>query len=203
MANTNSPYGFRQIAGAGSSPTFEQVAYNMAYNASACYFGDPVTLQADGTVAVSASTGATPAALGIGGIFMGCKYLSVSQKRTVWSNYWPGSDVASGNFVTAYICNDPNARFIVQSDSTGLAAVDVNATIGFAIGTGSSTTGISGAYLDSTTINTSSYVDKNPFKVFGIYDNPPGAPGTLTSGQAYDWVIVGFNNENTRNLQGV
>ena len=91
----------------------------------------------------------------------------------------------------------------MQSDSTGLAAVDVNATIGFAIGTGSSTTGISGAYLDSTTINTSSYVDKNPFKVFGIYDNPPGAPGTLTSGQAYDWVIVGFNNENTRNLQGV
>lgn len=203
MANTNSPFGFRQTAGNGSSPTYEQVAYNMAYNASATYFGDPVTLQADGTVAVSASTGATPAALGIAGIFVGCKYLSVSQKRVVWSNYWPGSDVASGNYVTAYIVNDPNARFQVQSDSTGLALVDVNSTIGFAIGTGSSSTGISGAYLDSATINTSSYVDKNPFKVFGIVDNPPGVQGTLTNGQAYDWVIVGFNNANTRNLQGV
>ena len=203
MANTNTPFGFRQLSGNGSAPTFEQVAVLIDYNATNIFFGDPVTQQSDGTYAQSASTGATPAALGIGGIFVGCKYLSVSQKRTVWSNYWPGSDVASTNFVEGYICNDPNARFLAASDSTGIALTDVNSTIGFVIGTGNTSTGISGAYLDTTTINTATYNVNAPFKIFGVYNFPPGAQGTLSNGQAYDWAIVGFNDVATRNFVGV
>jgi len=204
MANTNAPFGFRQYQGNGSAPTYEQVAVVIDYNASAIFYGDPVTAQADGTVAQSASTGATPGALGIYGIFYGCKYLSVSQKRTVWSNYWPGSDVASGNYVEGYVCTDPNAKFLVQSDSTGIAfPADINATIGFAIGTGNTANGISGAYLDTTTINTATYNVNAPFKIVGIYNFPPGANGTYSNGQAYDYAIVMFNNEYTRNLQGV
>ena len=180
---------------------FRSVLIN--YNASAIYYGDPVTWQADGSVARAASTGATPGSLGIAGIFYGCKYLSVSQKRTVWSNYWPGSDVASGNYVEGYIVNDPNAKFVAQSDSTGLAIVDINATIGFAIGTGNASTGLSGAYLDTTTINTATYNVNAPFKVMGIINDPPGTNGTLVNGQPYDYAIVMFNNVVTRNLQGV
>ena len=203
MANTNAPFGFRQYQGTGSAPTYEQIAVPVAYNASAIYFGDPVTLQSDGTYARSSSTGATPAALGIGGIFVGCKYLSVSQKRTVWSNYWPGSDVASGNTVEAYIVNDPNAKFLVQTDATGIAAADVNSTVGFLIGSGTTANGLSGAYIDSSTLNTASYLQNNPFKIVGILTDPPGANGTLANGQAYDQVIVSFNNVFTRNFQGV
>jgi hypothetical protein len=203
MANTNTPFGFSQYSGTGSAPTYEQVPVSIAYNAGAIYFGDPVTLQSDGTVAQSASTGATPATLGIAGIFVGCKYLSVAQKRVVWSNFWPGSDVASGNVVTGYIVNDPLAKFLVQTDSTGAAAADVNGTVGFAIGTGTAANGLSGAYIDMATLNTSSYVANNPFKIVGILTDPPGAPGTLSSGQAYDRIIVSFNNANTRNFQGV
>jgi hypothetical protein len=175
----------------------------MVYNATATFFGDPVTWTAGGGVARSASTGATPADLGIAGIFVGCKYLSVSQKRTVWSNYWPGTDVASGNLVEAYVVNDPLAKFVAQTDSTGAALADVNGTVGFNIGTGNTANGISGAYVDMGTLNTSSYVAANPFKIVGIIDNPPGAQGTLSNGQAYDWVIVSFNNVTTRNFQGV
>jgi hypothetical protein len=203
MANQNAPFGFRQWSGLGSAPTYEQAVAVVNYNASAIYFGDPVTAQADGSVAQSASTGATPGALGIAGIFAGCKYLSVAQKRTVWSNYWPGSDVASTQSVEAYIINDPNARFIAQSDSTGLALADVNANVGFAIGTGNAASGISGAYLDSTTLNTATYNVNSPFKVVGIYQSPPGAPGTLGNGQPYDYAIVAFNDVATRNLLGV
>lgn len=205
MANTNAPFGFRQYSGNGSAPTYEQVAVVIDYNASAIYFGDPVTWQADGSVAQSASTGATPGALGIAGIFVGCKYLSVSQKRTVWSNYWPGSDVASSNYVEGYIVNDPNAKFLVQADSTGIAfPADMNATIGFAIGTGNTANGISGAYLDTTTINTASYLQNNPFKIVGVYQPAvAGFPGAYANGQAYDWAIVSFNNVVTRNFQGV
>lgn len=203
MANTNAPFGFRQYKGNGSAPTYEQVEYVMAYNATATFFGDPVTATAAGGVARSASTGATPAALGVAGIFVGCKYLSVSQKRTVWGNYFPGSDVASTDLVTAYVVNDPNARWIAQTDSTGAAAADINGTVGFVIGTGNTANGISGAYIDMTTFNTSSYDIYNPFKIVGILTDPPGAPGTLGQGQAYDWAIVAFNNVGTRNFSGV
>lgn len=213
MANTNSPFGFRQYQGNGSAPTYEQVAVLIDYNATNIFFGDPVTWQADGSVAQAAATGATPVALGIAGIFVGCKYLSVSQKRTVWSNFWVGSDVASTQTVEGYIVNDPNAKFVVQSDATGLALSDVNSTIGFAyynIGTGAGTNstgntanGLSTAYLDTTTINTSSYLQNNPFKIVSIINNPPGVQGTLSNGQAYDQAVVMFNNVVTRNFQGV
>ena len=203
MANTNAPFGFRQYQGTGSLPTYEQVTVFANYNASAIFYGDPVTAQADGSIARSASTGATPGTLGIAGIFVGCKYLSVSQKRTVWSNYWPGTDVASTSTVECYIVNDPLAKWIAQTDGTGLAVADANATIGFVIGTGNTYTGISGSYLDTTTINTASYLQNNPFRVVSILTDPPGSAGTLGNGQAYDWAVVSFNNIVTRNTQGV
>jgi hypothetical protein len=203
MANTNAPFGFRQYSGTGSAPTYEQVAVSVAYNASAIYYGDPVTPQSDGTVARSASTGATPGAPGIAGIFVGCQYLSVAQKRTVWSNYWPGSDVAATSVVTGYIINDPNAKFVAQSDSTGIAAADVGSTIGFAIGSGTAANGLSGAYLDTTTINTATYNIYAPFKIVSVVNDPPGAPGTLVNSQAYDYAVVAFNYVATKNFVGI
>ena len=205
MANTNAPFGFRYFRGLGYTATQEQVPAVMAYNASATYFGDPVTATAAGGVARSASTGATPAALGIAGIFVGCKYLSVSQGRTVWSNYWGGSDVASTNSVEAYIINDPAARWVAQTDSTGAALADVNGTVGFVIGTGTvaGASGTSGAYIDMSTLNTSSYDIYNPFKIVEVINNGAGFPGSLGNGQAYDWVVVAFNNVGSRNFSGV
>ena len=202
MANTNAPYGFRQYKGNGSAPTYEQVAVIVDYDASAIYYGDPVTAQADGSVARSASTGVSPApaALGIAGIFVGCKYLSTAQKRVVWSNYFPGSGDPVANSVEGYIVNDPNAQFIAQSDGTGLAATAVNATIGFVIGSGNTANGLSGAYLDSTTLNNSV---NNPFRVVALTADPAGYPGAVANGQAYDYAIVAFNNVTTKNFTGV
>jgi hypothetical protein len=203
MANTNAPYGFRQYQGNGSAPTYGQVAVIITAGANAIYYGDPVTAQSDGSVARSASTGSTPAALGIAGIFQGCKYLSAVNKRTVWSNYYPGGSDPQAGTIEGYIVNDPNARFVAQSDSTGLALADINSTIGFVIGTGNTANGLSGAYLDTSTLNTATYNVNAPFVVVGIIDNPPGSQGTLSNGQPYDWAIVAFNNVNTRNFTGV
>jgi len=119
MANTSAPFGFRQYSGNGSAPTYEQIAVRIAYNASAIFYGDPVLPDANGYVVVGA-----PGTTQIAGVFQGCKYLSVSQKRTVWSNYWPGSDVASSQTVEGYIVNDPNAKFIAQTGATGATAAD-------------------------------------------------------------------------------
>jgi hypothetical protein len=196
MANTNAPFGFLQYSGNGSAPTYEQVAVVIAYNASAIYFGDPV--EPDGSGTVVRGDGTTGAA-GIAGIFVGCKYLSVAQKRTVWSNYWPGTgDVASTQTVEGYIINDPNAKFLVQVGTTGLTQAEVNSNIGYDIGTGNAANGLSGAFVTEASLNTTSTL---PFRVISIVTQPPGAPGTEAG--AYNRVIVAFNNVSTKSLTAV
>ena len=195
MANTNAPFGFRQYSGNGSAPTYEQVAVQIAYNASAIYFGDPVEPDANGQVIRSDGT---IAAAGIAGIFIGCQYLSVAQKRTVWSNYWPGSDVASNQYVTGYIVNDPNAKFLVQTGSTGATQSTVNLNIGFDIGSGNTANGLSGAFADVTTAAVTTTL---PFRVVGLVTDPPGSPGTESG--AYNYIVVAFNNVTTKNATGI
>ena len=193
MANTNAPFGFRQTSGTGSAPTYEQIAVSIVYNASAIYFGDPVYPQTDGTVAVG-----TPGTTQIAGVFQGCKYLSTSQKRIVWSNYWPGSDVAStAPDVEAYIVNDPNAKFLVQAGGTAVGVAAINANIQLNVGTGNAANGISGMYVE--TPNTTATL---PFRVVALVTDPPGANGTDYA-SAYNQVIVAFNYASTRTTDGV
>lgn len=197
MANTFAPFGFRQSSGVGSAPTYEQVAAFCAYDTAAMYFGDPIFQNANGTVYPT-----TPGAGILAGVFAGCKYLSVSQKRTVWSNYWGAADVASSNTVEVYVINDPNARFLAQvggSSSTGLAVTDIGANVQFAYGTPSTATGISGAYIDITVTPTTT--NTLPFKVVSLVTNPPGSNGTEAG--AYNYAIVAINNVSTKTLTGI
>ena len=197
MANTFAPFGFSQHSGTGSSPTYEQVVGFCAYNTAAMYFGDPVFQNANGTVFPN-----TPGAGILAGIFVGCKYLSVSQKRTVWSNFWGAADVAAANTVEVYIVNDPNAKFLAQvggSSSTGLATTDIGANVQFAYGTPNTMSGISGAYIDITVTPTTTAT--LPFKVVGLDVNPPGSNGTEAG--AYNYAIVAFNNVSTKTLTGI
>jgi len=197
VANTFAPFGFRQTAGAGSAPTYEQTVAFCAYNTAAMYFGDPVYQNADGSVYPT-----TPGTGILAGVFVGCKYLSVSQKRTVWSNYWGAADVASTNTVECYICSDPNARFLAQvggSSSTGLAVTDIGTNVQFAYGTPSTATGISGAYIDITVTPTTTAT--LPFRVLSLVTNPPGANGTASG--AYNYAVVAFNNVATKTLTGI
>jgi len=194
MANTFAPNGFLQYqGGAGGAPTFAQSPRKIASgNATAIFTGDPVM-----PVIGSATGYITQGAAGttvLAGIFVGCKYLSTSQKRVVWSAYWPGSDAT--NDVEAYVIDDPNARFVVQSSGTGFPVTGTLAaqTSGvqgqyaqFTIGTGSTATGRSGAYI-SAVGTTVTY----PFIVvdYAVSFANGGDPTTQ-----YCNLIVGFNNE--------
>jgi hypothetical protein len=199
MANTNTPFGFQEYyGGAGGAPTFAQAARRVsASDSTAIYFGDPVM------PAVSSATGyitqASPGTTVLAGIFVGCKYLSTSQKRTVWSRYWPGSD-ATGD-VEAYVIDDPNARFVVMGNSTtfnigGTLSTYTSSPVGqyaqFAIGSGNTASGQSGAYL-----NTLGTTVTYPFIVVDLITSPPGANGADPT-TAYNWVVVGFNNQIAR-----
>lgn len=199
MANTNAPFGFRQYSGTGSAPTYEQVPMLIASDyTTALYYGDPVVPLNTGYIAKGDPSGAPT--VQIAGIFVGCTYLSVSQKRTVWSNYWPGSD--NNGVVTAYVVNDPNAKFLVQvggSSSTGAVQGDVNANVQFAYGTGNANSGISGAYIDISVSPTTTAT--LPFRIVDLVTQPPGSAGTASG--AYNYVVVAFNNVSTKQLTSV
>jgi hypothetical protein len=191
MANTNAPFGFQQYSGTGSAPTYEQVAMLIKSDYTTAIFNGDAVIPV-GTGYIQQATAST---VQVAGIFVGCKYLSVSQKRTVWSNYWPGSD--NNGDVTAYVVNDPNAKFVVQAGGSNVGQSAINANIQLNVGTGNTANGISGMYVESP--NTT---DTLPFRVVGLVTDPPGAPGT-DSTAAYNRVIVAFNNVSTKTLTGV
>lgn len=194
MANTAAYNGFQQYSGTGSAPTYEQVAVLISSSSTtAIYNGDPVEPDANGFI-VRGTTSSSSGNTQIAGVFIGCKYLSVSQKRTIWSNWWPGAD-NSGN-VEAYIINDPNAKFVAQFGNVSVAQSYVNSGVGFNIGSGNTANGISGAYL--ATLATDSSM---PFKVVALVTDPPGANGTESG--AYQKAIVAFNNVSTKQLTGI
>ena len=189
MANTNAPFGFRQFRGTGSAPTYEQVVmYVSANNSTAIFFGDavvPVTGSATGYIKQ-----ATASTVALAGIFVGCKYLSTSQKRTVWSNYWPGAD-ATGD-VEAYVVNDPNAQFVVQAGGTNVGFAKIGQNIQLNVGTGNTASGISGMYVE-TPATTATL----PFRIVALVSAPPGANGTDITA-AYNQIVVQFNNTLSR-----
>jgi hypothetical protein len=197
--NTFAPNGFSFYRGTGSSPTNEQVLAWVDAATANIFQNDPVFRLSDGTIA-GVTTGPGPGTGILAGIFSTCTYLSVAQKRQVWGNYWPGSDVVAGGFASAYIINDPNAQFKAQvgGNTTALALADVGQNCQFAYGTGSTSNGISGAYVDMTVAraNTATL----PFRVVALITAPPGDNGTAAS--AYNTGIFAFNNVETKTLTG-
>jgi len=197
MANTSAPFGFRQMSGTGSAPTYEQVAVDIAYNTTNIFFGDPVAPTNTGYITQAGSSGGSSDTQ-IAGVFAGCQYLSTAQKRTVWSNYYPGgTDPATGTII-GYIINDPNAKFVAQTGTGGAAQTNINNTVGFTIGSGNTATGISAALVNMSTAGTDA---TQPFRILSLVTQPPGSNGTEAG--AYNYVIVGFNNVSTKSLVGI
>ena len=201
MANIAGPFGLMQRGTASGPPNFAEShdpPYHIAYGYStAIFFGDLVKTNASATGYIEqwvAGDGGTAARIPVG-VFVGCSYYSTSQKKTVWNNYWPGSD-ATGD-VNAYIVDDPNAEFLVQANAGPIARTAIGQTADLVVNAGNTITGISGMALDTPT-TTPTF----PLKVVGFYLSPPGANGTdITT--AYNNVIVAFNNQMFKNPAGV
>lgn len=194
MANTFAPNGLLPYAGAdGASPTYGTTWKLIAYdNTTKIYRGDPVKALATGYVA---QWTAATAVSQLAGIFWGCQYYSVSQKTTYWSKYWPGGDVATNAVVKAQVIPVNTAvppKFIVQTANSNTTAVavtqaDVWVNSDVALGTGSTLSGASGAYLD---INTFGATATLPFRIIDIWT---GYGNGSDAASAYNKVIVQAN----------
>lgn len=194
MANTNAPFGFKEngVAGGGAAPTMSMVTRQIAYNNTTKIFhGDPV-LNLD-TGYIGQWVNGTAARL-MAGIFNGCRYLSLSQGKVVYSNFWPGGDAAAGTVFADITPTLPGVplQFIVQAASGPIVFADIGQTADVTVGTGSTITGISGASLANLGTTAT-----QPFVVTGLYE---GAGAGADAASAYNWVYVAFNSAS---LQGI
>ena len=177
-----------------------------------------------GTFSSTYTVGTSVVYVPVAGVFVGCKYLSVAQKRTVWSNYWPGSDANTAASVTAYVVNDPNAQFVVQtansnttSTAVGVTAVGQNIGFNYAVSgaspassNGNTATGISTYFADQYTLTTpGGYQPLLPFRVVALANwtadgsNPLQSVNGNDYTSAYNRVVVAFNNAMLKQFNGI
>tara|TARA_Y100000004_G_scaffold92278_1_gene103401 strand:- start:234 stop:812 length:579 start_codon:yes stop_codon:yes gene_type:complete len=171
MSNKNAPFGLKPSSKLGSNYNAEGVTeYKIASGASGNIFsGDLVKMANTGTILVAA---AGDQALGV---FRGCQYTD-SSGDVIYSPYWPDGTVTSD--AVAFVVDDPDALFEVQSAATGSVVQTVvgnNADIVYT--SGSTITGISAVEISGTTAATSAQL-----RIVGVSTDPDNS--TLGTGSA-------------------
>ena len=169
MANVDKAFGLRPLGNLSATGAQKQYGYNIADNQSgAIYQGDLVTLSS-GYIVKYDSTLHTVAV----GVFNGCFYTDPTSGKPTLKNYYPGSVNITTGYITADVIDDPNQLFLIQADEDVVQAdIGLNANIAYAAG--STTTGVSGTELDSSTVaNTAGLV----LKIVGNYTAPNNTLG--------------------------
>jgi hypothetical protein len=205
MANTFSPFGFRQFRRLdGGAPTAGFDTLTIASSdTNVIGTGDCVVTSATGPYVTAPSSGFSQ----IRGVFMGCEFYSPTFQRKVWSPYFPGSVATTSgtNDAQAWVCTDPEMLYTVQGSTTG-AITSSMVNLNFAISSGAfgganTTTGISALTLASTTFSSTNTL---PWRLWDLWSNwaPPGTNGTDNTNPG-NYVIVQPNNFDRSNLTGI
>lgn len=191
MANTNAPFGLRQIGLNGSPVTnFAVTTFKGGIDkddSTPIFCGDLLKRLNTGYVAQWTNGTAVSQAIGV---MFGCEYYSVSQNTKVFNRFWPGSDAAAD--VDVFFIpfqQSPVAKFVVQSGPAGIAFADIGKNVDIVVGSGSTTTGFSGSYL-STVVDTATV----PLTIVDLWtsSNAGGVGPGVTAG-AYNWVVCAAN----------
>jgi hypothetical protein len=174
MSATSAPMGLVPVYHPSGLDRASAYTINPTYNTT-IYKGDPVILNANGTVTVGT------AAAALLGVFAGCEYVDATGKPT-YSNFYPASQsVQSGSVITAWVYTDPEIVYEVQFNgqlsatlATAMAAIGDEADIVYAAG--STSTGLSSVVL--TTTLGGAGVQKQ-FRIIGFGLAPDNAPTDL------------------------
>ena len=154
MANQDAAFGLRplKMSGQGDDSTGMSSHFIDAGDASVLYQGSPV-IAAAGYVDI-ATTGAVPNM----GAFWGCFYTDPTTLKPTFKNYYPGSITPpSSKDIEAFVYDNPNQMFEIQSDNTGASAqADVFSNADMVNFGGSTLNGVSNTELDDSTIAASS-----------------------------------------------
>ena len=165
-------YGLRPIGITGSGPnstgtTQYEIASN---NTNAIYHGG---------IVIPLSTGfidKTDQAVAPLGVLNGVEYVDSSTGKTVFKNYWPGSNnvsVDTNHPVKAFVFDDPMQLYVVVADGTNTdratAVADVFSNCDMAsVNNGSTSTGQSSDMLDISSAATTNTLD---VRIVGLYED--------------------------------
>ena len=186
------PYGFKPInliGGQVFAGSTRKMRIASAYATSIGY-GDLLVRVNDGTVARSAATTAKPTG-GFAGVFLGCEFINPSTGQVQYQQNFVGGTTVTSGYITAYVCDDPDALFQVAVVSgttvvTGVqfTAVGENATI--VDNTAITAAGNSQIALNATTATTDTLTIR-------IVDVVPDTAYQSGGNTLYPEVIVKFN----------
>ena len=186
----NAPYGLKPINLIGGQVFAGQtrelpIASNYGtaiYNGDIVRISSGVIVKETGTTSVSAT--------GVVGVFLGCTYTNPNTGQKLYTNYYPGSVVASD--IMAYVADDPDQLFkvAVTGGATSTTITPISGLVvgdNLAISQPASNTTISGnsnigAY-DSGANTTASL----PLRVIGLVEETTNSSGN------YSEVIVKWN----------
>ncbi len=165
-------YGLRPIGITGSGPnstgtTQYEIASN---NTDAIYHGGIVIPLAAGVI------GKTDQAVAPLGVLNGVEFVDSGTGKTVFKNYWPGSNnvsVDTNHPVKAFVFDDPMQLYVVVADGTNTdratALADVFSNCDMAsVNNGSTSTGQSSDMLDISSAATTNTLD---VRIVGLYED--------------------------------
>ena len=150
MANQDAAFGLRPLKSVGQADDSTGMSSHFidAGDTSAIYQGSPV-IAAAGYVDI-ATAGAVPNM----GAFWGCFYNDPTTLKPTFKNYYPGGITPpSSEDIEAFVYDNPNQMFEIQSDNTGASAqADIFSNADFTGFSGSTLNGVSNTELDDSTI---------------------------------------------------
>ena len=165
-------YGLRPIGKVGGNPFNNATTqYEIANDyTTAIYNGGIVIPLAGGTIAI------TDQAVAPLGVLGGVEYVDSNNGKTVWSNYWPGSNnvsVDTNHPVKAFVYDDPMQLYVVCADGTNTsratALADTFANCDMAsVNSGSTNTGMASDMLDISSAATTNTLD---VRIVGLFED--------------------------------
>jgi hypothetical protein len=169
MANVDKPFGLKALGNLSATGAQKQYGYEIADSQSGAIFqGDLVTVY-DGYL-VQFNPATHTAAVGV---FNGCFYNDPTTQKPTWKNFYPGSINITTGKIQADVIDDPSQLFIIQAASS-VTQVHVGFNADVVVGTGNSTTGVSGMELTGTPAKTAAL----NLKIVGLYNVPGNEFGT-------------------------
>ena len=192
MANQQGNFGFRPVLMMGSAYNGQgQQEMTIASNeTNSIFMGDPVVLNANGSISRGSSAGAE-----IVGIFNGCFYTDPTTQKPTFSNHYPGAIVADD--IVANVISDPDVIFEVKVDDTNGGRAQVGSTANIATySAGSTKSGISNVALDGDTFATS---NASNFAVYDLSTDPDNSDYTVANAN----ILVRINKHQYRDSTGV
>ena len=166
MANTDAKTGLRPVRHNGGGQVRMSGRYTIASAyGTAIYKGHPVQLTGTTNEIAVAEAGNVDNL----GVFGGVSYTDASGNQ-VFSKYWPASTVATN--IQAWVYDDPDIVYEIQGDS--VAITDIGALADWNAGTGSASTGLSGAYA---AVNAATATTGKALRIMGLVQRPDNAYG--------------------------